>query len=604
MFIAAILLAIPFISISQKKTKQTIPEDRFAGLDTAFERVLKDWHAAGFAVAVVEKDKVVYAKGFGYRDIEKKIPVTTSTLFAIGSCTKAFTSSTIGLLQKDGKLDLDKPVRNYLPDLKFYNDAMNNSIILRDLMCHRTGLPRHDYSWYGFSTSSRDSLLKRIQYMEPSYGIREKWQYNNFMFLLQGMVTEKLTGKSWEENVQERIFNPLGMTHSNFSIKDMEKSSDAALGYGLKKDSIIKKSDYYNIGAMGPAGSINSNVMEMANWVSTWINGGKFNGKEILPATYVTEAMSSQMVAGAGTPSKEKPDVQFSNYGFGWILASYKSHYRVEHGGNIDGFSASACFFPSDSVGIVVLSNQNGSSVPSIVRNLLADRMLKLPYFDWNSDVKKTSDKAKATAKEAEKTKTSSRKPNTTPTHPLKEYEGLYNHPGYGTFEVSVINDSLFARLGKDQLWLRHYHYDIFEPFGKDPADGIDTTNKNQLRFQFQMNEAGDINTVNLALEPTLSPLKFNKTPKAKEVTKEELQKYVGEYELGGVTAKVYIKGEKTLYVLVPGQPDYELVPIDKNKFSLKILSGYFVQFELNDKEESTGLTFMQPNGNFKAKKK
>ena len=604
MFIAAMLLAVSFISISQKKIKPTIPEDRFAGLDTAFERVLKDWHAAGFAVAVVEKDKVVYAKGFGYKDNEKKIPVTTNTLFAIGSCTKAFTAAMLGLLQKAGKVDFDKPVRTYLPDLKFYNDAMNNSITLRDMMCHRTGLPRHDYSWYGFSTTSRDSLLKRIQYMEPNFSVREKWQYNNFMFLLQGMVAEKITGKSWEENIREHIFKPLGMSNANFSVTDMQKYTDAALGYGLKKDSIIKKLDYYPINAMGPAGSINSNVLEMANWVSTWINGGKFNGKEILPATYVTEAMSSQMVVGAGTPTKEKPDIQFSNYGFGWILASYKGHYRVEHGGNIDGFSASTCFFPSDSVGIVVLTNQNGSTVTSIIRNLLADRILKLPYFDWNSDVKKISDKAKATAKEAEKTKTSSRKPNTAPSHLLKEYEGLYNHPGYGTFEVSMINDSLFAKLGKDLLWLRHYHYDIFEPFDKDPADGIDTTDKSPLHLQFHMSEAGELNAVSLTLEPTLPALKFNKTPRPKEITKEELQKYVGGYESNGITAKVYVKDDKILYILVPGQPDYELVPVDKNKFAIKVISGYYIQFEMNDKGESTDLTFMQPNGNFKAKKK
>ncbi|MEN9686690.1 MAG: hypothetical protein RLZZ28_2476 [Bacteroidota bacterium] len=599
-----LLLFVAF-SFAQKKAKPAIAADRFAGLDTAFERVLKDWHAAGFAVAVVEKDKVVYAKGFGYRDYEKKLPVTTNTLFAIGSCTKAFTSSIIGLLQKEGKLELDKPVRNYLPDLKFYNDDMNDHIILRDMMSHRTGLPRHDYSWYAFPSSSRDSLLRRIQFMEPSFGIREKWQYNNFMFLLQGMVAQKITGKSWEENVSEKIFKPLGMSSSNFTISALEKNEDAALGYGIKKDSIINKLDYYHIDAMGPAGSINSNVLEMAKWVTTWINGGKFNGKEIIPASYITEAISSQMVVGPGVPSKEKPDVFFTNYGFGWMLGSYKGHYRVEHGGNIDGFSANTSFFPTDSIGVVVLTNQNGSTVTSIVRNLIADRLLGLPYFDWNSDIKKTTDKAKATVKEAEKAKSSNRKENTQPSHPLKDFEGLYNHPGYGSFEVFTKEDSLFARLGKNMLWLRHYHYDIFEPFNKDPKDGIDTTDKSNLRFQFQMNEAGDIVAVSQALEATLPPLKFNKTPRPKEITKEELVKYIGEYDLSGAAVvKVYIKDEKKLYVLVPGQPDYELMPVDKDKFSFKILNGYFIQFTLNDKNETIELTFIQPNGNFKAKKK
>jgi CubicO group peptidase (beta-lactamase class C family) len=597
-------LLIVFSSIAQKKTKPAPEVDRFAGLDTAFERVLKDWHAAGFAVAVVEKDKIVYAKGFGFRDNEKKIPVTPNTLFAIGSCTKAFTASMIGLLQKQGKLELDKPVRNYLPDLKFYNDNMDNTILLRDLMCHRTGLPRHDYSWYGFPTSSRDSLLKRIQYMEPTYGVREKWQYNNFMFLLQGMVAEKITGKSWEDNIRENIFKPLGMNNSVFSVKEMGMSSDAAYGYQVKKDSIIKKMDYYNIAAMGPAGSINSNVMEMANWVSTWINGGKFNGKEIIPVSYVSEAIGAQMVISPAVPTKEKPDIQFANYGFGWMLASYKGHYRVEHGGNIDGFSASTCFFPTDSVGIIVLTNQNGSTVTSVVRNLVADRMLKLPYFDWNTDLKRAADKAKATAKETEKIKTSSKKENTSPSHPLKEYEGMYNHPAYGNFDISLLNDSLFAKIGKDVLWLRHFHYDIFEPFDKDPAEGIDTTDKSPLHFQFTMNEGGDINAVMLQLESTLAPLKFTKTPKPKEITAAELQKYVGDYDLKAAVVKVYIKDNKTLFVIVPGQPEYELIPVEKDKFALKIINGYFVQFEVNDAGEATALTFIQPNGSFKASRK
>ncbi len=150
------------------------------------------------------------------------------------------------------------------------------------------------------------------------------------------------------------------MSSSNFTIDDLKKNKDAAFGYTVYKDSLIRKTDYYNINAMGPAGSINSNVTEMANWAITWINGGKFNGKEILPATYVKEAMSSQMIIGAGLPDKEIPDAHFSNYGFGWMLSSYRGHYRVEHGGNIDGFSASTSFYPSDSIGIIVLTNQNG----------------------------------------------------------------------------------------------------------------------------------------------------------------------------------------------------------------------------------------------------
>ncbi|HUQ96207.1 MAG TPA: serine hydrolase [Chitinophagaceae bacterium] len=584
--------------------KKGTPDKRFDGLDAAFNQVLKDWHAAGFAVAVVEKNKIIYQNGFGYRDVEKGLPVTPTTLFAIGSCTKAFTASLMGLLQRENKVDFDKPAHLYLPALSFYNDAMNNSITLRDMMSHRTGLPRHDASWYFFNTASRDSIIQRIHYQEPNAGVRDKWQYNNFMFTAQGAIAEKLTAKTWEENIKEIFFTPLGMTASDFSVVDMQKNVDAALGYRVKNDSVIKKLPYYNINAMGPAGSINSNVTDMAAWVTTWINGGKYKGAEIIPPAYVTEAMTAQAIVGGGLPSKEKPDVFFSTYGFGWFLSSYRGHYRVEHGGNIDGFSASTAFFPTDSIGIVVLCNQDGSSVPSIVRNMLSDRLLKLPPYNWSADLKTARDKAKAAEGEAKKTRTAATKKDTKPTHALKEYEGQYMQPGYGTIHVFQRNDSLFARTADHTMWLRHDNFDVFDYFEVLPGEDIDTSESGPSRMQFALSKTGDIESLAVDLEASLKPLVFSKQLPQKEVTKEDLQKYTGDYSLGGQTVKLYIKNEKTLYLFVPGQPEYELVPMEGDKFGIKVLPGYFVQFTVNDKGLVTDATFQQPNGNFKATKK
>jgi len=599
--LSLILLGLTLSTLAQRSHRAADP---FSGLDTAIARVLKDWHAVGVAVAVVQKDKVIYSSGFGYRDWENKLPVTPHTLFAIGSCTKAFTSSLIGLLDSQGQLDIDKPVRNYFPELKFNNPSMDDAITLRDMMCHRTGLPRHDYAWYLFASGSRDSLISRIQYMEPTAGIREKWQYNNFMFLAQGMVVQKLTGNSWEKNISEKLFKPLGMVESNVSVDELQKSREPALGYGLKKDSVIQKMDYHDLHAIAPAGAINSNVTDMAVWVSTWINGGKYQDKQILPAAYVNEAMSAQMVSAGGVPAKESPDIFFSSYGFGWMLASYRGHYRVEHGGNIDGFSASTCFFPTDSVGIVVLSNQNGSQVPSIIRNLIADRLLHLPYKDWNTWLKNISDKGRAALKQAASSKISERKANTHPSHALNDYAGMYSNPGYGSFEVVVQKDSLFASLPLQTWWLKHYHYDIFDPFEKDPRTGIDTTDNGPLKVQFNMNQAGDIASIAMNLEPSLQkPLIFTRSAKVQTDSSLNMQKYVGEYLIATVTTKVYVKG-KTLFLFVPGQPEYELLPIGKDKFALKTLSGYEAQFIVDDKGEVTALLAIQPNGTFKATKK
>jgi CubicO group peptidase (beta-lactamase class C family) len=597
----SMLLLIP--SFSQKRA--AIPADPLAGIDTLMERILKERKGAGFAVAVVNQNKILYAKGFGYRDNERKLPVTPNTLFAIGSCSKAFTSLLIGLLEKDGKISYDKPVREYLPELKFFNNEMNNNITLRDMMCHRTGLPRHDYSWYLFNTSSRDSMLQRIKFQEPTAPLRQRWQYNNFMFLAQGMVTEKLTGQSWEKNIKEKILIPLGMNTSNVSIPELKKSAEPAFGYSVYKDSIIKKTDYYDINAMSPAGSINSSVNEMAKWVMCWINGGKVNGRELFPASYMREAISSQMIAGSLLPTKERTDVFFSNYGFGWSLASYRGHYRVEHGGNIDGFSASTCFFPSDSIGIIVLANQNASAITALVRNSIADRLLKVKPIDWLGERMASDAKAKKEAKEATAKVESTRKKDTKPSHPIKDYEGLYSHPGYGTAEATVNGDSLFLLVPGKKIWLRHYHYDVFQVFFANPAEGIDTTETDPFKVQFSMNEAGDITTLLMQFEDELKPMEFTRKPKPKEISKEELKKYEGEFELApGVIAKFFIKGDKTLFAFLEGQPEYELIPTEKYVFALKALTGYSVKFEKDDKGEVTAVSFIQPNGTFKATRK
>ncbi|MBX2952269.1 MAG: serine hydrolase [Leadbetterella sp.] len=593
-----IIFALFFVGplYAQKKKAEKIA-DPLAGIEKELEQILKDRKAAGFAVAVVRKDSVIYAKGFGYRDYENKLPVTPNTLFAIGSCTKAFTASLLGLMNKEGKLDFNTPARDYLPGLKFFNDDLTRNVTVKDLMVHRTGLPRHDLSWYLFSTDSREELLGRIAYMEPTAPLRQTWQYNNFMYLVQGMIAEKHYGKTWEEVLSERLLKPMGMRRSNSSIAALTADSDAALGYELENDSLISKRDYYHINAMGPAGSINSSVMEMARWLKVWINKGKLNGREILPESYINEAISSQMVVSALLPQAESPDVHLSNYGYGWILNSYRGHYRVDHGGNIDGFSANTAFYPADSIGIVVLTNQNASSLNSVVRNTLADRLLGLKPVDWNGRMNKAQAKsASGTAGEE------NRKKGTQPSHPLKDYEGVYTHKAYGTFEVKYQNDSLIAVFPLEKMWLRHYHYDVFQSVGYDKSGRVDTTEIFDVLVPFYMNEAGDIVSAKLQLQAGLESLTFTKAGLSKEVSENDLRVFEGEYQLAPqAIARVYIKNQK-LHLFIAGQPEYELLPVGDRKFEIKSLAGYTLEFE-GKEERVESVKFIQPNGIFKANK-
>lgn len=582
-------------------TAQKNADPRLKGLDTMINRVLSGWNAPGCGVAVVEKDKVLFAGGFGFRDYESKKPATANTVFQIGSCTKAFTSALLGILANEGKLDFDETVKTYLPGLRLYNEELNNYLTVRDLACHRSGLPRHDLAWY-LNPTTRDSFVQRMAYFEPSVGLRQRWQYNNFGFLLQGVIAEKLSGKSWEDNIRERFFQPLGMKTAMFDIWNAPATADVAKGYS-EKDGAVKFMDYYRIEGMGPAGSINASAAEMANWLIAWINGGKFNGQEILPSAYLGQAISGQMAMGGDAPGADNPNIYFRNYGLGWMLSSYYGHYRVEHGGNINGFSANVCFFPGDSIGIVVLVNQNGSQATSVIRNLIADRLLGLKYHDWQTDLKTRAGKQLAAAKAAGKPEDLGRKTGTRPSHALPEFAGNYSHPGYGSLNVSARNDSLFARSSYANFYLQHYHYDIFKPISQ--ADGMSQDEDSPIRLQFTTDLKGEIAELHaVGLEPAVKEIVFSKKATAVKLEKSDLEIYCGEYALGGMTCKVYLKPDNTLVVFVPGQPDYETLPVGNHEFKLKAIDGYSVRFEVDGNGKATAVNFIQPNGTFKAMRK
>jgi CubicO group peptidase (beta-lactamase class C family) len=561
-------------------------------------KVLKDTKAASCGVVIVEKGKVIFKGGFGYRDVENKLPANENSMYAIGSSTKAFTCTLIGQLAYEKKIDLDKPAADYLPSLRFSKSDLTANVTPRDMMCHRTGLPRHDYSWIG-SKTTRDSLIKRISSFETSAPLRSKWQYNNFMFTSLGGMVQEVTGKTWEKLLDEKIFGPLSMTNTNSNINGLKNASNGAIPYYLEKDSISLKANYMDLDNMGPAGSINSTAADISNWLLAWINDGKANGKQIIPAAYRLDAMTAQMAMG-GLVTQEQPDVHFANYGLGWMLSSYRGHYRVEHGGNVTGYTSSVGFFPADSIGIAVFVNQNRSAANGIIRNYIADKMMGLTFTDWNAkqlERQKKAIEAKALALKALDSLTIT---NTKPTHTLAEYVGNYVHPGYGDTKITKQGDTLIAIYNNYRMVLKHKHYDVFTAY----ADDHTFDNGEGMPLKFNTGYNGEIESLsNASFEPTLKEIIFKKGLSTIKVEKADLEKYVGDYELMGTVIKVYLK-DGLVMVKVPGQPDYEGIPTKTNEFALKGIDGYSVRFDVSAKNIVTAVNFVQPNGTFKAVKK
>jgi CubicO group peptidase (beta-lactamase class C family) len=279
-------------------------EQKLKGIDATINKILKDWNVPGAGVGIVVKDKLVFAKGYGFRNIEKKQPVTPNTLFQIASNTKLFTATAIGFLVDEGKLDWDKPIKHYVPQIQFYNDELNANVTIRDMLSHRTGISRHDNIWYK-SDFTRQELFDRLKYLEPSIPLRQGYLYNNLMYSAAGSIVEYMAHQTWEEFVSDRIFKPLGMSHSMFITEDMIRQPDFMSPYYEKRDtSLLAPYPFYTkFQGVGPCGSVISSIHDLSNWVIAQLHGGKFNGKQVIPASVIKETLQPASLT-ASVPDK------------------------------------------------------------------------------------------------------------------------------------------------------------------------------------------------------------------------------------------------------------------------------------------------------------
>src|SRR3989454_3327879 len=283
--VALLGLALTTSIHAQDKTAPTIDvTQKLAGFDAFMEKTLKDWNAPGIGVGIVVGDKLVFAKGYGYRDYEKKLPITANTMFPIASNTKLFTSVAAGFLVEEGKLTWDRPIRESVPTIEFYDSFLNNTVTLRDMLAHRTGITRHDSIWYKSDYSTKE-LFQRLKYLEPKEQPRQIFLYNNMMYAAAGYSIELQSGKSWKDFVREKILQPLEMNHTVYSIADMLKQPDYGVPFTEKRDSMeLYKIPYYeDTDGLAAAGAIISNIEDMSHWLIALMNNGQYAGKQVLP---------------------------------------------------------------------------------------------------------------------------------------------------------------------------------------------------------------------------------------------------------------------------------------------------------------------------------
>lgn len=552
---------------------------------------MADWSVPGIGVAIVKDGETIFAGGFGLRDVEKNLPVTADTIFAIGSSTKAFAATSVALMVDDGKLEWDKPVRDYLPDFKLKDDFASSRMTPRDLLCHRSGLPRHDLLWYN-SVATREQIFGRLQYLEPSRDFRTYWQYQNLMYMSAGYLAGKVAGTSWEDIVRTRIFQPLGMKTANFSVDESQRMPDYSLPYE-EKDGEVRLMEFRNITEVGPAGSINASVLEMAEWVKLQLGNGKLGDRQIISEANIRQLHSSQMVI-ADPLWKELYGSELNSYGLGWFIHPFHGETMLQHGGNIDGFSALVSFIPAKNVGVVTLTNLNSNFLGAATSYYIYELLLELEQKDWNAHLKGFVDKVKEQAKKAKEESANDRKPDTQPSHPLADYAGDYEHPGYGILSVKFNDGKLTATYNRMEMKVEHYHYDVFE--------GEVERFEMSLKLAFSLDLKGNVEKVAVQLEPSVPPSEFKRMADASLKNRDFLEQFVGEYELMGMKVSVALRGEDALLASIPGQGDVILEPYQGTTFQIKGMVGFSFEF-IQENGSVKELKISQPNGTFTAPK-
>jgi CubicO group peptidase (beta-lactamase class C family) len=438
------------------------PADPIAGLDAYAAKAMRDWQGAGLAIAVVKDDSVVFAKGYGVREVGKPEPVTPNTVFAIGSNTKLFTAVAAGMMVDAGKMKWDAPITTYLPWFRLYDPYVSREITLADMLSHRSGLGRRgDLIWYG-SPFDRKEILTRVRYLAPNSSFRSEFGYQNIMVMGAGEAVAAAAGQSWDDIVARRIFEPLGMRSSSTSVKALATASDVAQPHNWTDGKPVPV-PYRDIDNIAPAGSINSSVVDMAQWLRFLLADGTFGGRSLIKPATLREIESPHTIVRT-EPDTLRPSTHFAAYGLGVGMHDYLGVKVMTHTGGIDGMLSQVTWVPERKLGVVILTNTSGhNALFGALAERVLDAYLGAPARDWSAiDLAETRQQEQRMAAAMARMK-AARVTGTTPSLSLEKYAGTYVNAMYPDLVVSYADGGLSMKFGTAFSGkLEHWQYDTF----------------------------------------------------------------------------------------------------------------------------------------------
>jgi CubicO group peptidase (beta-lactamase class C family) len=572
------------VSESQQAPIEAIIPD----LDRLAAEAMADWKVPGLALAVVQDGRVTLTQAYGQRDTEANLPVTSATQFVICSITKSFTATAIALLHSEQRLDWTKPVRDYLPEFRLHDPVATERVTIQDLLCHRSGLPRHDWVHLPGDRSPAE-LLAPLRHLELSRDIRATWQYNNLCYNAAGLLIERLSDQSYEAFIRSRLTDPLKMTVS-FSLDDLETSENAARPYMIDVDTRLP-------GLRLPirttaAGAINTSVADLANWMRLHLCKGEFAGERLLPAAVMNEVLVPRVHVGAS----EYAEFGHGHYCLGYQSNSYRGDRLVWHGGGWNGWGNLMTLVPDHGIGVAVLTNRTVSQVPHTLTWYIIDRLRDREAVDWRARFRKQRDEFIAHIEADKDARETSRHKNTTPAHALAAYAADYEHPAYGTMSVRERDSALQWSWRGMAAALAHRHYETFQL-----PEATDRLLPDNLPITFLTDRDGNIVSLSAPLEPLVKDIVFARLPAGDCIDPAFRARCVGNFK-GGITHRVTLDPQGHLVLKPDNQPAYRLEPLQGRRFRIVELEGFTVEFR-DDGSGIREIIFHQPNGTFVAER-
>jgi len=548
---------------------------KFSGFEALMMDTMESWHCPGAAIAVVDQNGLLYQRVLGFGEVGRQLPLTEQTRFALASVTKSFTAMSAAQLVDDGLLEWDKPVWHYMPEFVLEDPYVTRHVTLRDMLSHRTGMPRHDFAAWRLDLP-RAEFIKRMHYLKFSASLREKYQYNNLMYAAAAYLVEKIAGQRWEELVQERIFSPLGMASSNFEPAFWASEHPLAEGYRVERDDQGNFEQLVQVPfgkhtelSPGPAGALFSTLSDLTQWLRVQINEGQFGGHQLVSKTNLKQMHRPQMVIPTNEMGYALSGLTMQAYGMGWMIRPYPfaAGTLIYHDGNVEGHSSHICFMPESKVGVAVLTNAAASCVPAVLAREAMDRALGLPVQNWNSKFHAVWDPLLAASGRGKKSSAEDRLEHAPSSHALEAYEGTYQAEGYPDFAVRIEDGELQACTLGSLPWsaLRHYHHDVF--------DWHISIWDEWVKAKFSTNDTGDVGSISIPLTAGVPEIVFVRKPLA--IDPAILAEISGDYDprIDGLTFHLSNKNDK-LYWNESGQPRVEAVPCKSNASEVEFRVG------------------------------